>query len=50
MISARGPDHAKLFEVEVLINGKKYGRGTGRSKQSAAKAAAQEALSLLGIE
>jgi len=50
MISARGPDHSKLFEVEVLINGKKFGRGTGRSKQSAAKAAAQEALSLLGIE
>jgi len=50
MISARGPDHAKLFEIEVLINGKKCGRGTGHSKQAATKAAAQEALTTLGIE
>ena len=49
-ISATGPDHAKVFEVEVLINGKKYGHGVGRSKQAAAKAAAREALTILGID
>jgi len=43
-VSADGPDHAKIFEVEVFINGQKHGHGTGHSKQVAAKAAAQEAL------
>lgn len=49
-ISATGPDHAKVFEVEVLINGRKYGHGIGKSKQAAAKAAAREAMALLGID
>jgi ribonuclease-3 len=49
-VSAKGPDHAKVFEVEVLINGCKYGHGIGHSKQAAAKAAAQEAIVALGIE
>jgi ribonuclease-3 len=48
-VSAKGPDHAKVFEVEVLINGRKYGHGIGKSKQAAAKAAAREAMALLGI-
>jgi ribonuclease-3 len=48
-ISAKGPDHAKIFEVEVLINGVKYGHGTGHSKQAAAKSAAIEAIAALGI-
>ena len=47
-ISELGPDHAKEFEVEVFINGTSYGRGTGLSKQGAAKAAAQKALKKLG--
>lgn len=45
---ATGPDHAKTFEVEVRINGKTYGRGTGSSKQVAAQIAAQTALEGLG--
>ena len=49
-VSASGPDHAKVFEVEVLIDGKVYGRGEGHSKQSAAKEAARQALSKLGRE
>jgi ribonuclease-3 len=48
-ISENGPDHAKIFEIEVQINGTAHGRGTGHSKQSAAKAAAQEALNVLGL-
>jgi ribonuclease-3 len=37
-------EHERLFEVEVLVNGEIAGRGSGRSKQIAAKAAAQNAL------
>lgn len=44
IVSTRGPEHAKIFEVEVLVDGHSHGRGTGRSKQSAAKAAARLAL------
>ncbi|MEN8171349.1 MAG: ribonuclease III [Chloroflexota bacterium] len=43
-VSTTGPDHAKIFEVEVEINGQIYGRGTGHSKQAATKAAALEVL------
>jgi ribonuclease-3 len=48
-VAANGPDHAKTFEVEVIIRGSIQGHGTGNSKQSAAKAAAQEAMQSLGI-
>ncbi|PKO13914.1 MAG: ribonuclease III [Chloroflexi bacterium HGW-Chloroflexi-10] len=44
-----GPDHSKVFEVEVVINGKPYGSGQGNSKQSAAKVAAHQALVRLGV-
>ncbi len=46
LMSQSGPDHAKSFEVAVLINGKTMGIGTGSSKkraeQEAAKAAYQK--------
>lgn len=41
---ADGPDHAKIFEVEVHINGKSLGKGSGTSKQAAQQLAAQQAL------
>lgn len=44
-----GPDHSKIFEVEVLLNGEPFGRGEGPSKQAAAKLAAQAALIRLGL-
>jgi ribonuclease III len=50
LVSAHGPDHAKIFEVEVIINDAKYGEGIGRSKQVATKAAARAALSTLSLE
>jgi len=46
-IKEEGPDHAKEFTVEAIIGDKAYGTGKGFSKQSAAQAAAQEALNLL---
>jgi len=50
LIDSRGPDHAKVFEVEVLINDEKYGQGIGHSKQIATKAAARAALTALGLD
>lgn len=48
-VSSIGPDHAKVFEVEVRIQGLAYGRGHGSSKHVAARIAAQTALEALGI-
>lgn len=44
LLSEEGPDHAKNFEIAVLIGEKELARGTGSSKQSAQISAAQEAL------
>lgn len=49
-IKEQGPDHAKEFTVEALIGQKSYGRGTGLSKQTAAQAAAEQALKVLEQE
>lgn len=49
-ITASGPDHEKVFEVEVVIGGKVYGKGQGHSKQTAAKSAARAVIDFLGIE
>jgi ribonuclease-3 len=48
-VAARGPDHAKTFEVEVHVNNELFGSGMGNSKQTAAKAAAEFALRKLNI-
>ena len=44
LIGERGPDHAKVFDVEVLCNGNVLGRGEGRSKKDAEMDAAKNAL------
>lgn len=46
-IKEEGPDHAKEFTVQAIIGQQVYGTGSGLSKQSAAQAAAYEALKLL---
>ncbi len=43
-VSESGPDHAKTFEVAVLVQGEETGRGKGNSKREAAKDAARVAL------
>jgi ribonuclease-3 len=48
-VASSGPDHARVFIVEVQVNGKAYGRGEGTSKQAAAQAAAQAALESLSL-
>lgn len=47
LLSESGPDHARVFEVEVLINGESLGQGGGASKQQAEKEAAAQALAVL---
>jgi ribonuclease-3 len=49
IIEESGPDHAKVYTVQVRIKGKLYGTGLGRSKQAAEKNAAQEALKKVGL-
>jgi ribonuclease-3 len=49
LVAERGPDHDKIFEMEVRIGLKPFGRGIGPSKQTAEKVAAREALITLGL-
>ena len=44
LIGQSGPDHDKVFTVEVQLNGKAVGRGDGRSKKKAEQAAAHEGV------
>jgi ribonuclease-3 len=44
VVAEEGPDHAKSFTVQVLLDDEVWGSGIGRSKQTAAQAAAQVAL------
>ena len=46
-LQTSGPDHDRMFEIEVHINGKIYGRGSGRNKQTAERLAAQATLELI---
>lgn len=45
--SERGPDHEKMFVIDVSIAGRIYGRGTGNSKKEAEQSAAKSALERL---
>jgi ribonuclease-3 len=47
LVEAVGPDHARRFTIEVLVQGRPMGRGEGLSKQEAEKEAAREALARL---
>lgn len=46
----KGPDHNKVFEVNVLLNSNVIGKGVGKSKKRAEQAAAREALALMGYK
>lgn len=47
LLSESGPDHDKIFCMEVRIEGKAYGSGTGKSKKEAEQNAAQVTLDYL---
>jgi len=44
VINESGPDHAKIFTLEVRLNKRVLGTGEGRSKKEAEQLAAKEAL------
>lgn len=44
VVNVSGPDHARIYEVEVLVAGEENGRGTGTSISLAERSAAREAL------
>lgn len=47
LVGSTGPDHAKVFEAAVLLNGEVLSTGTGHSKKEAEQAAAGAALEKL---
>jgi len=47
VMSSRGPDHLKEFEVAVFIKDKEYARAVGKSKKIAQQIAAEAAVHLL---
>lgn len=50
IVRETGPDHKKLFEVEVQVQDSVFGIGHGSSKKEAEQAAAQQALGRLSGE
>jgi ribonuclease-3 len=50
IVEETGPDHQKMFRVEVRIAGDITAIGTGKTKKEAEQLAAVEALNILGAE
>lgn len=44
IIEEKGPDHNRIFKIEVIIKGIKYGTGLGKSKKEAEEEAARKTL------
>ena len=44
VVSQEGPDHARVFEVEIIVGNQSWGKAKGHSKKSAAHNAAKKAL------
>lgn len=47
LIAENGPEHDKIFEVEVIAGSETIGKGAGRTKKAAEQQAAYKALLLL---
>ncbi len=47
LVAETGPDHDKMFTVEVIVNGKAWGIGKGKSKKLAETEAARLALAAI---
>ncbi len=50
VLGSHGPQHEKLFEIEVRIEGAPLARATGRSKKEAEQEAARLALEAIGTK
>lgn len=48
LVSESGPDHDKIFTVEVMLNSNPIGKGSGKNKKQAEQMAAKQALELMG--
>jgi ribonuclease-3 len=49
LLGESGPDHAKRFEIEVVVEGRGLARADGHSKKQAEQTAARLALRALGV-
>jgi ribonuclease III len=49
LVASIGPDHRKLFQVEVVVQGERIAEAAGRSKKEAEQEAARAALEQFGI-
>jgi len=47
LLQESGPDHQKVFEIQLLIAGQVISKGVGRTKKEAEQQAAKEALKQL---
>jgi ribonuclease-3 len=47
LVDESGPDHDKVFEVEIWVGNRPLGRGKGRNKKEAEQRAAEDALGIL---
>ena len=43
LVQTTGPDHEKIFTVEVIVEGEVLGKGTGKNKKTAEMEAAHAA-------
>lgn len=50
LVGSQGPEHQKIFEVEVLLNGKVLAKANGRNKKMAEQNAAKIALTKIPEE
>lgn len=50
VVAEEGPDHDKIFVVELYLNSNCIGKGRGHSKKNAEQQAARKALVLMGLE
>lgn len=50
LLKEEGPEHQKIFTIEVLINETSWGVGTGKNKKQTEQEAAKEALFKLGVK
>jgi ribonuclease III len=48
LLQTRGPDHAKIFDVEVRMNGQLLANASGSSKKEAEQNAARQAIQTVG--
>lgn len=49
VVSAKGPEHERMFFVELRLGGRALGRGEGKNKKEAEQLAARSALAKLGL-